>query len=598
MPVQYTISKMKRKSRTIGILICASILLFNTLAAQTACFPWKPVHPVFDSLASLLDTAAGYSQEERESILKELENISLSQNNAILNIRYRYWNASLHGEEWNTTQNENAKNNYLAETLSYTDSINYDYDYARIVFLMHNSPNSTPNYLTQYQQLSALIPIFQKYKDLVYEGNCYRYLGILFAELSQYEQALAYFDKADACYRETKAQQALTTNATNRAVLLYYMGLRDSSIALFQELLEDSLIQQRPQTVISIYINLSLATLSDAERRAYEDSAFHLIQRYPEAAGSEYRNALLVNMAHRYQTSGKHDSAILLLKKALAHAQEENLQNIMLPTFSGLSASYAAQGKYDSAYYYLVRFQGLQDSVKGAGTINEINRKETGMAINEYQNRLSVQEQKMTLQKKLTAFVTVSITLLAVILLVILLFLRQKKKLAEASLQNKELHNQRLQQEIDYQNRELSSNMLILSENRKFLQQVLLQLEKMRSKGDLSNPAELELRKLITNHIQSEDEWESFKIHFEKVHPDFFNRLKEAHPNLTTNDLKLCAYIRIGLNIKQIAQMTAVLPATIKTNRYLLKKKLQLEEDCSLDDYIAGIGQGGSANPL
>ena len=90
---------MKRTGRIIGILICASVLLFNTLAAQTACFPWKPVHPVFDSLASLLDTAAGYSQEERESILKELENISLSQNNAILNIRYRYWNASLHGEE-------------------------------------------------------------------------------------------------------------------------------------------------------------------------------------------------------------------------------------------------------------------------------------------------------------------------------------------------------------------------------------------------------------------------------------------------------------------------------------------------------------------
>ena len=96
---------------------------------------------------------------------------------------------------------------------------------------------------------------------------------------------------------------------------------------------------------------------------------------------------------------------------------------------------------------------------------------------------------------------------------------------------------------------------------------------------------------MITSHIQSEDEWESFKIHFEKVHPGFFTVLKEKHPNLTTNDLKLCAYIRIGLNIKQIAQMTAVLPATIKTNRYLLKKKLQIDEDMSIDDYIASLGQ-------
>ena len=163
--------------------------------------------------------------------------------------------------------------------------------------------------------------------------------------------------------------------------------------------------------------------------------------------------------------------------------------------------------------------------------------------------------------------------------------------MAETSLQNKELQTQQLQQEVDYQNRELSSNMLILSENRSFLQQVLAQLEKMRSKGDLSNTSESELRKMITSHIQSEDEWESFKIHFEKVHPGFFTVLKEKHPNLTTNDLKLCAYIRIGLNIKQIAQMTAVLPATIKTNRYLLKKKLQIDEDMSIDDYIASLGQ-------
>jgi len=37
--------------------------------------------------------------------------------------------------------------------------------------------------------------------------------------------------------------------------------------------------------------------------------------------------------------------------------------------------------------------------------------------------------------------------------------------------------------------------------------------------------------------------------------------------------------------------MTAVLPATIKTNRYLLKKKLQIDEDMSIDDYIASLGQ-------
>ncbi|MBO8432990.1 MAG: tetratricopeptide repeat protein [Bacteroidetes bacterium] len=582
---------MKTKGRAIRILVLVFVLLFSLKSLQAKTYPWKIVHPVFDSLAALLDTAANPNQEEQEAILKQLETISLSQNNAVLNIRYRFWNAYLNGDNWNTTQNENAKNNYLLETLSYIDSMNYDYDYARILFLILNSPNNPSDYLSQYQQLNQLIPIFQKYDDILHMGHCYRYLGILFGDLAQFDQAIGYFDKADECYAQISNKEALATNATNRAVLLYYMGEGDSSVQLFKRLLQDTLLRQRPQTMISLYINLSLATVSEQQRRVYEDSAFMLIERYPDVAGPEYRCALLVNIANRYHTSGNTDSAILFYKRALENAEEEHLKNVLIPTLMGLSSCYAQQGNYKDAYENMVRFYNLQEEVRGSSTVGEINRKENSLAINEYQNQLAIQAQKMSLQKRMTALVTVSIALLAIILLVILLYLRQKKKLAETSLQNKELQTQQLQQEVDYQNRELSSNMLILSENRSFLQQVLTQLEKMRSKGDLSNTSESELRKMITSHIQSEDEWDSFKIHFEKVHPGFFNTLKEKHPNLTTNDLKLCAYIRIGLNIKQIAQMTAVLPATIKTNRYLLKKKLQIDEDMSIDDYIASLGQ-------
>ncbi len=566
-------------------------LLFTFMPVQAGSYIWKTVDARFDSLASVLDTASSLNQADKEAILKQMESLSRTRNNAVLNTRYRYWNAVLHGEKWNTRQDPDAKNAYLLETLSYIDSVHYDYDYARTILLMLGSSQSLPNYLTQYQQLSEMIPVFRKYGDLLHEGTCYRYLGILFAELAQYDQSIAYLDKADDCYRKAHDFHAIATNATNRAVVLYYMGLGDSAAQMYQSLLYDSLLQQSPRTRINLFINLSLATPSENQRRAYEDSASNLIGLYPEAASSETRNALLVNIAHRLQLSGKIDSAIILYKEALAHAQEENIQSIFLPLLSGLSSCYASQGNYRSAYEYQVRFRETQESIKGTETVSEINRRETGMAINEYQNRLAIQEQKMSLQKRMTALITISIALMAAILLVILLYLRQKKKLAEASLQNQQLQTYQLQQEVDSQNRELSSNMLLLSENRKFLQQVLAQLEKMRSKGDLSNPSEAELRKMITSHIQSEDEWESFKIHFEKVHPGFFNVLKEKYPNLTTNDLKLCAYIRIGLNIKQIAQMTAVLPATIKTNRYLLKKKLQIDEDMSIDDYIASLGQ-------
>lgn len=575
----------KIKDWIIPILFCLS---FADAHAQN--YFWKIVDKEFDSIAAILDKDTDISDKMGKELLKELESISIKKNMAILNIRYRYWNAFLNEDNFRNTTDKNSRTSYIIETLSYLDTIEYDYDYARIKFLLLGDPNESSNYLEQYKQLYEILPIFKKFNDLIYEGNCYRYLGILFAQISQYEQAISYLDKADECYRKLENKSSLASNATNRAVLLYYMGKPDASTQLFQELLKDTIIQKRPRTLISIYINLTLSSASEKQKTEYEDSVMSLLKRYPEAVGNEYVYSFLINRAHHFLQKNEYDSAIHLYQKVLKESAEENLQNVTLNTLFGLSQCYAGKGDYQKGYNYLISFQNIQDSIKGIRSkINEINHAETSTAIMEYQNRLSIQEQKIALQKRLTVLITISITLLAVILLIILIYLRQKKKLAETTVLNKELHNQKLQQEIDYQNRELSSTLLILSENRNFLQQILVQLEKAKSKGNINGSCEQELRKMITNYIQSEDEWEAFKIHFEKVHPDFFNKLRNRHENLTTNDLKLCAYIRIGLNIKQISHMTSVLPATIKTNRYLLRRKMNLDENTPLDKYISSI---------
>ena len=49
-----------------------------------------------------------------------------------------------------------------------------------------------------------------------------------------------------------------------------------------------------------------------------------------------------------------------------------------------------------------------------------------------------------------------------------------------------------------------------------------------------------------------------FKLHFDSVHPGFFVKLKEISAELTENDLRLCAYVRIGIRAKQIAGMLSV----------------------------------------
>ena len=96
----------------------------------------------------------------------------------------------------------------------------------------------------------------------------------------------------------------------------------------------------------------------------------------------------------------------------------------------------------------------------------------------------------------------------------------------------------------------------------------------------------IRLRKEINNHLDGKDEWQYFKLHFESVHPDFFLHLKQVYPVLTENDLRLCAYIRIGMTTKEISQMLSVLPETVNMARYRMRKKLELTQEASLEDFL------------
>jgi DNA-binding CsgD family transcriptional regulator len=95
-----------------------------------------------------------------------------------------------------------------------------------------------------------------------------------------------------------------------------------------------------------------------------------------------------------------------------------------------------------------------------------------------------------------------------------------------------------------------------------------------------------EMQKAIDENLESSHDWEKFKLHFENVHPKFFERLSKQVPNITVNDLKNCAYIKMNLSVKEVAVLMNITPKSAKMNRYRLKKKLSLGEDDSLLRFI------------
>ena len=92
------------------------------------------------------------------------------------------------------------------------------------------------------------------------------------------------------------------------------------------------------------------------------------------------------------------------------------------------------------------------------------------------------------------------------------------------------------------------------------------------------------LQGIMDKKERANENWKLYQENFDLIHQQFFRHLREKFPTLTATDLKFCAYLRLNLNTKEIAELTGLSVRGVEGARYRLRKKLQLKES---DDLVA-----------
>ena len=168
----------------------------------------------------------------------------------------------------------------------------------------------------------------------------------------------------------------------------------------------------------------------------------------------------------------------------------------------------------------------------------------------------------------------------------------QQEILREKTLENEkrivQLRNESLQNEITIKSKQLANTAMALVKKNEMLQEIKKELAVNRE-GFNNFYSYKKLIKRVDNSIERNDEWEVFEENFNQVHDEFFEILKRNHPKLTSKDLKICAYIKMNLATKEIAPLMNISIRGVETHRYRLKKKLNLENDISLSEYLLNI---------
>ncbi|MBD8488022.1 transcriptional regulator [Echinicola sp. CAU 1574] len=150
------------------------------------------------------------------------------------------------------------------------------------------------------------------------------------------------------------------------------------------------------------------------------------------------------------------------------------------------------------------------------------------------------------------------------------------------------LRNEKLQADINHKNQELASTTMHLVQRGKVLTKIKEELLYLGKNHSLeSESADFKrLLKLINEVERSDSDWDRFSLHFDHVHSNFLSILKEKYPDLTPNELKLCAFVKMNLSSKEIAQLLSISLKAVEVGRYRLRKKLQITPETNLFDFL------------
>jgi len=153
------------------------------------------------------------------------------------------------------------------------------------------------------------------------------------------------------------------------------------------------------------------------------------------------------------------------------------------------------------------------------------------------------------------------------------------------------LKNEHLQTQIENKNSELATNAMSLVQKSELLSRIKEELLLLKNHTEGKDSKDLKkVISIINKELEINNDWDQFAVHFDEVHTNFLTTLKKNYPTLTSSELKLCAYLRLNLTTKEIAQLMNISIRGVETSRYRVRKKFGLSAENNLFDLLFSIG--------
>lgn len=148
-----------------------------------------------------------------------------------------------------------------------------------------------------------------------------------------------------------------------------------------------------------------------------------------------------------------------------------------------------------------------------------------------------------------------------------------------------------LQQEVEQKSAELLTQTSFIIQKNELILKVKDIIDDFYSKNrnNALIPLSQKINALLNSNMNTEDDWKTFLLKFEEKHTGFFKKMKTLYPQLTNNDLRLCACLKLNLETKEIASLMNLSIRAVENSRYRLRKKLNILPSQNLNEFFLNI---------
>lgn len=486
-------------------------------------------------------------------------------------------------------------NTTIKDRIEKTSRHLYPFQHALLIYSSGLCSDLTGDYAEAFSSALQALEYFKQLNDTSFIGKTLNLLGSICGHIKLFNMADDYYKEAEKWI--TPYSQDYFRVKPNQCVLFFWEGESTKARDSLEKFLPKLEVYGDSGLLAMCYVNLATFCIYTSE---LEDSYAYCkkAEETLKAIDNDKFYALLnQNIGVLSALFQDYDNGIKYLNLAKKTAEQKGNFDQLSSIYSSISYTYALQRQYDSAYFYSKKFEEL--SLKQLDNLKAVEAYQAYVSafLEASENQLTIAEQEIALKNKqviVLVMVSVSIILLATVLALLFRQERKKKERENRQLAERLEHEKKIQQlETEKQNeiiaakaREVTSFSLQLSNKNKVLQDILDVADRLPSNSKEVASIHKKINSIIKKNFNVDNDWTNFKLYFDQVHPSFFERLKVYCPDLTEDNLRMCSYFKIGMSTKQIAQIFNVAANSVTVHRHRLKKKLQLTEEDSLDDFL------------